>query len=179
MKLKILIVVLALQSLWILGTAFVQERTLASGKVILLETRPVDPRDLLRGDYVRLNYKISNVPGNVFSPPLARELPAGTTVYIGLEQRGQFYEVIRAALEKFQPASGEVVVKGRSVSNWGSTNSVRIEYGLERYFVGEGKGNPRGKLTVRAAVPDSGQARIKEVLVDGKPYAEAVKGSDE
>jgi hypothetical protein len=29
---------------------------------------------------------------------------------------------------------------------------------------------------VQAAVPDSGQARIKEVFVDGKPYVEAMKG---
>jgi uncharacterized membrane-anchored protein len=50
MKLKILVLVLALQTAWILGTTLVQERALASGKVVLLETRPVDPRDLLRGD---------------------------------------------------------------------------------------------------------------------------------
>ena len=88
MKLKILVLVLALQTAWILGTTFVQERVLAGGKVVLLETRPVDPRDLLRGDYVILNYRI----------------------------------------------------------------------------------------TVQAAMPDSGQARIKEVFVDSKPYIAAMKG---
>jgi hypothetical protein len=31
-------------------------------------------------------------------------------------------------------------------------------------------------MTVQAAVPDSGQARIKAVFLDGKPYAEAMKG---
>jgi uncharacterized membrane-anchored protein len=51
-----------------------------------------------------------------------------------------------------------------------------VEYGLERYYVREGTGNPRGKITVQAAVPDSGQARIKAVFVDGKPYADAMKG---
>lgn len=48
-------------------------------------------------------------------------------------------------------------------------------YGLERYYVREGTGNPRGKLTVEAVVPASGQARIKQVFVDGKPYAKAMK----
>jgi hypothetical protein len=35
--------------------------------------------------------------------------------------------------------------------------------------------NPRGKLTVEAAVPRSGHAAIKQVFVDGKPYADAMK----
>ena len=50
-----------------------------------------------------------------------------------------------------------------------------MEYGLERYYVREGTGNPVGKLTVQAAVPDSGLAKIKAVFVDGKPYAEVMK----
>jgi uncharacterized membrane-anchored protein len=57
MKLKLLILVLGLQTAWILGTTFVEERGLASGTVVLLEARPVDPRDLLRSDYIILNYK--------------------------------------------------------------------------------------------------------------------------
>ena len=41
-----------------------------------------------------------------------------------------------------------------------------------------GTGNPRGKLTVQAAVPASGKAIIKQVFVDGKPYAEAMKQTE-
>lgn len=55
MKRNLFILILALQSAWLLGTVFVQERALRAGVVILLETRPVDPRDLLRGDYLILN----------------------------------------------------------------------------------------------------------------------------
>src|ERR1035441_2202352 len=74
MKLILLLLVLALQTAWILGTTFVQERALAGGKLVLLETRPVDPRDLLRGDYVTLNYKISDVALSLFSPALTNGL---------------------------------------------------------------------------------------------------------
>ena len=38
MKLKLLILVLALQSAWLLGMVAMQEHALATGKVILLET---------------------------------------------------------------------------------------------------------------------------------------------
>jgi uncharacterized membrane-anchored protein len=178
MKLKILVLVLALQTAWILGTTFVQERTLAGGKVVLLETRPVDPRDLLRGDYVILNYKISDVAFDQFSPARANGLAPGETVYVALEPRGQFHEVALASTNRVTPAAGQIVLRGHSRSWWNGTaqNTVHLDYGLERYYVREGTGNPRGKITVQAAVPDSGQARIKEVFVDGKPYVEAMKG---
>jgi len=177
MKLKLLILVLALQTAWILGTTFVQERTLKGGKVVLLETRPADPRDLIRGDYVTLGYKISDVAFDRFSPPLTKGLAPGETVYVVLEPRGEFHEVAQAATNPITPGAGQVVLKGHARSWWNSVNqqTVRVEYGLERYYVREGTGNPVGKLTVQAAVPDSGLAKIKAVFVDGKPYAEVMK----
>lgn len=179
MKLKLLILVLALQTAWILSTAFTHERALITGKVILLETERVDPRDLLRGDYLILNYKISNVPTNLFSPPVTKDLPAGTKVYVALEPRGDFFQVARASTNQFEPTGNEVLLKAKSTwRQWNTTNAVHVEYGLERYYVAEGKGNPTGKLTAQAAVPASGRASIKQVFVDGKPYAEAMKNSE-
>ncbi len=37
-----------------------KEALLEDGKLILLELAPVDPRSLMQGDYMRLNYEISN-----------------------------------------------------------------------------------------------------------------------
>jgi uncharacterized membrane-anchored protein len=175
MKLKLFIFILAFQTAWLLGTVVVQERALASGKVIMLETRPVDPRDVLRGDYLRLNYKISDVPMNLFSPPVKKGLPYGAKVFVALApMTNQFYEVVKASTNQFAPSPDEVLLKGKSA--WrNANNSIHIEYGLERYYVAEGTGNPTGKLTVQAVVPASGHPKIKEVFVDGKPYAAAMK----
>ncbi len=176
MKLKLLILVLALQSAWLLGTVAVQEHALANGKVILLETRRVDPRDLLRGDYLILNYKISDVPVNLFSPPVGKDLPYGTKVFVALAPgTNQFYEVTRASTNEFAPAANEILLRGKSDQRWWSTNSIHVAYGIENYFVAEGTGNPVGKLTVQAVVSASGHPKIKEVFVDGKPYAGAMK----
>src|ERR1017187_7522666 len=144
MKLKLLILVLVLQSAWLLGTVAVQEHALANGKVILLETARVDPRDLLRGDYLILNYKISDVPTNLFSPPVKKDLPYDTKVFVALAPAtNQFYVVVKASTNEFVPATDEVLLKGRSA--WprrnASTNSIHVEYGLERYYVAEGTGN--------------------------------------
>ena len=178
MKLKLLILVLALQTAWLLGTAAVQEHALAHGKAILLETQPVDPRDLLSGDYLMLRYKISDVPTNLFSPPVTKDLPYDTKIYVALAPTtNRFYVVVKASTNEFVPASDEVLLKGRSTwPRWNAaTNSIHVEYGLERYYVAEGTGNPHGKLTAQAVVTASGHASVKEVFVDGKPYAEAMK----
>ncbi len=176
MKLKLLILVLALQTAWLLGTVLIQEYALAHGKIILLETRRVDPRDLLRGDYLILNYTISDVPTNRFSPPVAKDLPYGTKVFVTLAPgTNQFYEVARASTNEFTPSANEILLCGRSEERWWSANSIHVTYGIENYYVAEGTGNPTGKLTVQAVVPASGHPKIKEVFVDGKPYAEAMK----
>jgi uncharacterized membrane-anchored protein len=178
MKTKLLLLVLALQTAWLLGTVAQQERILHVGQLILLETQPVDPRDLLRGDFVRLNYKISDVPRErFFAPPLTGDVPSGTAVYVAVAPAGtnDFYQLARASTEWFTPASNEVVLRGTVAQSW-RTGSIHVEYGLEQYFVAEGTGHPQGRLTVQAAVSKAGHAGIKEVFVDGKPYAEAMKG---
>jgi uncharacterized membrane-anchored protein len=176
MKLKLAILVLALQSAWILGTVAVEEHSLTSGKLILLETRRVDPRDLLRGDYLILNYQVSDIPRGLFFPPMSGVLTPGTRVYVVLAPgTNGFYSVVRASTNKLAPDAGEVWMQGKSDARWWTgTNSVHVEYGIEKYFVAEGTGNPVGKLAVQVAVTVSGNPRIKEVLLDGRPYAKAM-----
>ena len=180
MKLKLLILVLALQAAWLLGMVATQEYALAHGKAILLETQPVDPRDLLSGDYLMLRYKISEVPANLFSPPVKTDLPAGTKIFVSLTPgTNGFYIVSRASTNEFAAAANEVLLRGETANRWWSaTNSVHVEYGIERYYVAEGTGNPpRGKLTARVVVPASGRANLQQALLDGKPYEQAMKGS--
>ena len=57
-------------------------RVLRHGSEVTLQTRPVDPRDFLRGDYVVLNYEISNVPAGALAntPAPGR----GTLVFVKL-----------------------------------------------------------------------------------------------
>lgn len=174
MKLKLLAGILALQVSWILGTAAVQEARLAFAPTILLETVPVDPRDLLRGDYVILNYGVSTLSPELFEPRLEAPLPGGHSVYVLLERRGEYFEAVRASLEPLTPAEGQVLLRGLSQPGW--TAGARVEYGIERYYVPEGQGNPVGKLTVEVAVAGSGQALIKQVFLDGRPFREAMKG---
>ena len=181
MKLKLFIVVLALQTAWLTGIAMVQERAMVSGNIIQLETERVDPHDLLRGDYLILNYKINNVATNLFSPPVTASLPPGIEVFVAVAPGAdQFSQVTRASTKEFKPAANEIVLHGRTSSAWWNASSaVHLDYGIERFYVAEGTGTdrPNGKLTVQAVVPPSGHAIIKQVFVDGQPYAEAMKSA--
>jgi uncharacterized membrane-anchored protein len=105
------------------------------------------------------------------------DLPPGTKIFVALAPgTNQFYEVTRASTNEFAPAANEVLLTGKSANRgWNATNSVHVTYGVENYFVAEGTGNPTGKLTVQVAVAKSGRASIKEVFVDGRPYAEVMK----
>jgi uncharacterized membrane-anchored protein len=177
MKLKLLVLVLVLQAAWLLGMVATQEYALARGKAVLLKTQPVDPRDLLSGDYLMLRYKISDVPTNLLSPPMKRELPYGTKIFVAFAPgTNQFYVATRAGTNEFAAAADEVLLQGEIANRWwNTTNSVHVEYGIERYYVAEGTGNLRGKLTARAVVPASGHARLQQVFLDGKPYEQAMR----
>lgn len=172
MNLRHFLAVLAAQTALLLGLIAQQELRLSSGTTVLLETAPVDPRDLLRGDYVILNYKISNLRMDLWDTQPQGNMQ-GLTVYVSLEKRGQFHEAVQLSTQRPAPQPHRVVLQGQIHDLWNA--SVIVRYGLERYYVKEGTGNPRGKLTVETAVAADGKPLIKHVFLDGKPYAEAMR----
>jgi uncharacterized membrane-anchored protein len=155
-------------------------RILREGTEVLLQTRPVDPRDLLRGDYVVLGYDISQVPAGVLqNQPAASRHPL---VHVKLApNRDGLYEAVSVHAEPVAVTSPEVLIQGRVAygASCGSTHSsfcekLRIRYNLESYFVPEGEGRKleqarnQKKVTVVAAVLPSGRAAIKRLLLDGE-----------
>jgi len=159
-------------------------RILQEGTEVRLQTRPVDPRDLLRGDFVVLSYDISQVPaGSLF---LQRAPARKPIVFVKLApNRDGIYGAVSVHADPVPVAPPEVLIRGRVVS--GTTcgpdrqafcDKLQIRYDLENYFVPEGEGrkleqarNER-KLTVVAAVLPSGRAAIKRLLLDGEPVYE-------
>jgi len=136
----------------------------------------VDPRDPLRGDYVRLNYQISMVPLNLFAGPAPTNPPSGTTIFAALAPVGtnEYWEITRASTERFAPAASEVLLRGKTEWTWANgPKVVHATYGIEQFYVAEGTGNPRGKLAAQVVVSESGRASLKELLVDGKPLNRA------
>ncbi len=55
---------LILLLVYMTNSVFQKEELLSDDQLILLELAPVDPRSLIQGDYMRLNYAISNTTRN-------------------------------------------------------------------------------------------------------------------
>jgi len=156
-------------------------RVLREGSEVTLQTRPVDPRDFLRGDYVVLNYEITNLPAGALkdTPSEGR----GTPVFVKLERRPSgFHEAVSVHTEPVPVADGEALIRGRVThgASCGTTHRLfcerlQVSYGIERYFVPQGEGREiersrnEGKVSVTAAVTPAGRAAIKRLLLGGKP----------
>lgn len=155
-------VVVALQVLGVLGFAGVREVAMRTGREVVLETTPVDPRDVFRGDYVILRYEISTVSACCFD--------VGDTVYVTLERQGDVWTAgdVRATSPA---ADAGPYIRGRvtSADRAQGRPSLQVEYGIESYFVPEGTGREieqaRGKLRVVAVVDGWGTAQIKSLLL--------------
>lgn len=162
----------------IAAIVFDRASILREGTEVMLHPGPVDPRDLLRGDYVALGYDISIVPAGALAGKPARD----DTVLVKLAPKPDgFYGAVSVHLEPVPLAPSEVLIRGRTAygtkcgDGHAVCESLQVTYGLERYFVPEGEGRAieeaRGqrKLAIVAAVNASGRAAIKRLLIDDKP----------
>ena len=132
------------------------------GQPVLLRTEPVDPRSLFRGNYVRLNYRISRLDGALAGEPFKRNEVA----YVSLEQQGKYH----VATGIYREAPGGTFIRGR-ISPFGA--DYRFQYGIEAYFM------PREKaLQAQSAVRqkeawaevyllDNGRAAITRLICEG------------
>ncbi|MEH6942456.1 GDYXXLXY domain-containing protein [Bacillus sp. JJ722] len=120
------------------------------GEKVVLETIPIDPTDLFYGDYMSLQLAISEVPKDLLSESLVKELnnhnndnyslfSKSLTVYTALEKKGDIYSAKEVSLEK--PENG-LYLKGK-IYDYSSMNeepTFYIDYGINRYYVEENTG---------------------------------------
>jgi uncharacterized membrane-anchored protein len=167
--------------------ALVESRAgiLRSGAEVRLATAPLDPRDLFRGDYVILNYRISTLDLAKIDGDKTLERNQQVFVRVAPGPDG-LAEAKGVHLARPAAGAGETVIEGKVASagacvanadgepdcNAGR-RAIRVAYGLESYFVPQGTGRAietteRKRLEIVAAVSGSGQAAIKRLLIDGK-----------
>ncbi|WP_043611625.1 GDYXXLXY domain-containing protein [Ensifer sp. ZNC0028] len=153
---------------------------LRSGRDVLLKTVPVDPRDLLRGDYVILNYDISRLQPELFKGDTPKQSEEAQ-VYVRLEkQLDGFWAATEASFQPLSPTGDSVVLRSLPFIYYPSSalSSVSVEYGIERFYVPEGEGRTLEEarnaeaLSVDIRVDDKGKAQIREIAVNGSPVYE-------
>jgi uncharacterized membrane-anchored protein len=154
-----------------------------TGREITMQVVPVDPRDIMRGDYVTLGYGIS---------PMRRLGLAGATSLDGASRGDVVYVTIRpgtdnawspvavaAGYPKDVPA-GDAVLKGRIQYIWeeavNADANLNVRFGIESYFIPEGTGKPieeavrDKKIQALVAIGSDGTAALKGLVIAGERH---------
>lgn len=131
---------------------------LISGERIVLDTRPVDPFDIFRGQYLTINYEISNLE-------LIEGVSEGDFVYVLLKE--DINGIFRPEKTLINKPSEGIFIRGNVKSTEG--NRMRLEYGIEQYFFERNAILPIRNITVEAKVDSTGRARIVNLLQNKKP----------
>jgi uncharacterized membrane-anchored protein len=158
MKVWLLRVILFLQLVGFIGLYAYHLHVEKTGIGYLIKCKPVDPRDLLSGDYVSLRYEISTLPEKFQRLDYEKR-----EVFVTLQRSGSGgWEVQDVATEP--PAGGVPYLKGRG-------DGGEIKYGIERYYVPEGKGrNVPSDLYAEIAIHGGGVAQLRGLYSEGKPW---------
>ena len=159
-----------------------------TGTSVILPVIPVDPRDMFRGEYVRLSTPAMRLPthpdaqssdGSLVVPIVGGEWGRGATaprvVYVQLEPSGVSGNWAPVSVSRDRIA-GRTNLRGRVRHYDETSGALNVAYGLDRYYMQEGTARPvedaiRDHKTVQMeiAVAASGRARIRRLLVAGVP----------
>jgi len=179
MKRLLIVLAVLFQLGALMWMAWNREDILRNGQSVELETAPVDPRDIFRGDYVRLDYRLSTLPGGLARDGLKEKGgDRGERIYTVLRRVEDRVEAVEVSDRK--PEQG-LYLRGRLTRAWKPTRrdeALRIKYGIEQYFVEQGHGlaleqrrrredGLQTPLFVQLAVGGDGTAVIRSIRWGG------------
>lgn len=162
---------------WMIGGAMLMFRT---SHVVLLQVVPVDPRDLMRGDYVILGYPFSRVPpGGVEGLPgpySSDNLQSwqGRPVFVPLVPEADGAHYRGGTPTAVPPPAGTVYIQGTL------ENAFQIDFGIESFYVQEGEGKAyeeavkRRQLWAEVALTPNGWGSVRGLRIEGDEGAGAL-----
>ena len=197
---KILLsLIVVLQVVSIIAFVSIQEIRFSESKIITLQTQPIDPRDIFRGDYVILDYEISHLTENTTK----RNGSDKTTccyyefwdetdkdVYVFLKPAGDIWQAFGISssydgdnlftntdsnIPEFIRVKGKLTTVDNIERIDGEENfrELEITYGIENYFVQVDTGEmieTADDVKVNVKVNKHGDSQIESLLVDGNKW---------
>ena len=177
--------IVGLQVLFLVGQMAHYQIRVSSGETLRLRVVPYDPRSLMMGQYMDLQYDISRVDaGRIHGASQARTDAhdlTGRVLYAAMRPGAPAARAEGFWLDRMPPRKpGIVYLQGRIV--WGHDAAMNVDYGLERYYIPERRTREAAELekqlasasrkpviTAEVAVDSRGRGLVRRVLVDGKP----------
>jgi uncharacterized membrane-anchored protein len=179
-----ILIVVALQTAALAYMILDRQAMLNSAQTVTLKVVPVDPNDMFRGEYVILNYDISSL--DLTKLDGEDRFAYGDTIFVTLVPAGETWNAV--AVKRASPFAvpGGVALRGKIESfdgagPQGTSQSARVSYGVESYFVPQGTGKViedearKGELKVDIAIDKQGRGAIKAIRrKDGVIYVEGI-----
>lgn len=162
----LLVAIVLGQLLVLVAIATLHAAPLVFGQTVVLDTLPVDPRDIFRGDYVTLRYAFTDsagLNGAVGVPSAANSPPAFTWQ----EDQPAYVPLTRLADGQWQAGPAQPTPPATNPYLTGRYTAGQFRFGIEAYYVQEGEGktledaNRAGKLQAEIAVAPWGQATLR------------------
>ncbi len=135
------------------------------GTEIRVNTLPVDPRSMFRGNYAKLDYDFSQLPPEtvlIDTPRLRR----GEVIYVSLKKNEDgIYQLAQASLSE---PDGGVFLRGRIDQN---RPPFRVKYGIEAFFAPKEKAlrlekNLQNGAVAILMVTDTGRVALREIVLN-------------
>jgi len=170
----IFITAVILQAVILFSMIAKQELLLKNGTKVMLKCVPVDPRSLFSGDYVRLNYGISEIRKGETEAEHKKfdEFSEGDTIYVALVKNNEdrFYSIADYAKTADElKKKYRVILKGTVDDAY---YALRITYGLETYFVPQNEGREietkMAEVSVEVSVDEDGRSALSKLFIAGK-----------
>lgn len=166
-------VVFLILGLWLLTALAVigfNQYTVLTGTRVLLKTVPIDPRDVLRGDYIILHYEINRLDTNKI-PSDFENFAVGKKIFLILKKENIYW--IPVEIRNNKPEGDEVFLTGQIIWFHNDTRNIQVVYGIENYFIPEGKGRQVEELQgqglgVEVSIDKNGRGVIIQLYLDGE-----------
>jgi uncharacterized membrane-anchored protein len=144
-------------------------RDVRDGTRVTLRVVPVDPEDLFLGQYVQLSYDHARLDlAKMWEGPRPKD---GDEIWLRLELRGTAWAATAARSTRGEPMPGAVWMRGHC--GYLNGNTALTRFGIEQFFVREGRG-PEIERAVRenavfaeVAVGADGSATLVALIVNG------------
>jgi uncharacterized membrane-anchored protein len=181
------ILVVALQTAFIVGEAARYAAEAKSGQEVILKVHPVDPRSLFMGNYMALEPDISRLDVNTLGFNTAGSvIDKGDEVFVAVRPGAPWAVPVAASVEKLYAARpGAILLRGTINGVEGAAtrpSAISVDYGLNRFYFPEARQKEINRhlarslkddrppaITVTVSVAPSGRPILRAMHINGWP----------
>ncbi|WP_066249906.1 GDYXXLXY domain-containing protein [Neobacillus drentensis] len=152
---KQLVLACSLPVVILLGLCITPVYTMLTGEEMILQTKPLDPSDPFRGDYVTLRYEAEEVPVDLVDKAVVKKMQnqgGPFDVFVLMEKNNGVHTPKRVTLEK--PKKGiflKATINYTDKDNQGQEIAF-LDYNLDNYYLEDNTGTEWEKASAKGEI---------------------------